>query len=48
MALFGFINKEAKYCGGRDEKGHYHGEGVLTYPDGQVFTGEFVNGEKTG
>ena len=38
----------AKYTGGRDENGRYHGMGRLSTPDGAIYTGQFQHGLKHG
>ena len=45
-----FISCAAKitYEGGRNQEGEYHGKGVITYPNGEKYVGEFYDNSYDG
>jgi len=36
------------YVGNKNNAAHYHGEGKITYSDGSVYEGNFLNGKRSG
>jgi len=37
---------KGKYVGDRNDNGKYHGNGTLTYPTGEQYTGSWINGRR--
>jgi len=49
LTLFlGAYASRIQYEGERNEKGEYHGQGTLTYPNGVKYVGEFKDGKEHG
>ena len=42
------LPKGAEYSGDKNSAGLPHGNGTMTYPDGNVYEGEWKNGQRTG